>query len=87
MDTEKFIQRVENMLLSTCGCTKEEAIIILEKSLEKLRNTKYAQIKLKEKQEHEKKLKEIEKWARYIKEHSDEEWSEQQNMLIDSVIS
>jgi len=26
----------------------------------------------------------IDFWAKYIKEHSDEEWSEQQNMLIDS---
>ena len=25
-------------------------------------------------------------WAKYIKEHSDEEWSEQQNILIDSQI-
>lgn len=25
-------------------------------------------------------------WAEYVKTHSDEEWSEQQNMLIDSQI-
>jgi len=25
-------------------------------------------------------------WAEYIKEHSDEEWSEQQNVLINSQI-
>lgn len=26
-------------------------------------------------------------WARYIKTHSDKEWSEQQNIIIDSQIS
>jgi hypothetical protein len=29
-------------------------------------------------------LKFIDFWADYIKTHSDKEWSEQQNMLIDS---
>ena len=28
----------------------------------------------------------IKKWAEYIKTHSDEEWGEQQKMLIDSQI-
>ena len=28
----------------------------------------------------------VEFWANYIKTHKDEEWSEQQNMLIDSQI-
>ncbi len=28
----------------------------------------------------------IDLWVKYIKEHSDEEWSEQQNILIDSQI-
>ncbi len=38
MDEEKFIERVEIMLFHTCGCTKEEAIIILEKCLERTKN-------------------------------------------------
>ncbi|MDD5192294.1 MAG: hypothetical protein PHH54_01025 [Candidatus Nanoarchaeia archaeon] len=31
-------------------------------------------------------LKFIDFWAEYIKTHSDEDWSKQQNMLIDSQI-
>jgi hypothetical protein len=29
----------------------------------------------------------VEFWVEYIKTHSDKEWSEQQNMLINSVIA
>ncbi|MCK5149815.1 hypothetical protein KAJ87_02725 [Candidatus Pacearchaeota archaeon] len=32
-------------------------------------------------------LKFIDFWANYVKTHSDKEWSEQQNILIDSQIS
>ncbi len=31
-------------------------------------------------------LKFIEFWAKYVREHSDEEWGKQQNALIDSQI-
>lgn len=29
-------------------------------------------------------MKFVEFWARYVKEHSDQEWSRQQNIVIDS---
>ncbi len=32
-------------------------------------------------------LKFIDFWAEYVRTHSDEEWSEQQNILIDSQMS
>lgn len=35
----------------------------------------------------EERLKFIDYWVKFIKEHSDEEWSEQQNVLIDSQIN
>ena len=31
----------------------------------------------------EERLRFVEYWANYVREHSDEEWSEQQNILID----
>ena len=37
MDEEKFIQRVENMLFRICGCTKKEATVILEKTLQNIK--------------------------------------------------
>lgn len=40
MDEEKFIERVEMMLFDTGGCTKEEAIIILEKCLKRTKKKK-----------------------------------------------
>jgi len=36
MDEEKFIQRVEKMLFETCGCTGEEALVVLKKCSEKI---------------------------------------------------
>ena len=38
MDKEKFIQRVENMIYSICGCNFDEAEIILKECL--IRNEK-----------------------------------------------
>lgn len=32
----------------------------------------------------EEKLEFVEKWAKYVRENSDEEWSRQQNILINS---
>lgn len=32
-------------------------------------------------------LKFVKYWAEYVKTHKDEDWSEQQNLLIDSQIS
>jgi hypothetical protein len=42
----------------------------------------------KEKQKNfQERLRFIDYWVKFIKEHSDKEWSEQQNMLIDAQIS
>lgn len=45
--------------------------------------------KLEEKKERNKKQRRefVKYWVEYIKEHSDEEWSRQQNLIIDSQIS
>jgi len=38
------------------------------------------------KDDHEDKLNFIKFWVRYMKAHSDREWSEKQNVLINSII-
>jgi hypothetical protein len=84
MDEEKFIDRVEIMLYNTCGCNKEEAVIILEKCLERAKN---GAIEQKDKKRNaQERMKLVEKWAEYVRTHSDEEWSRQQNILINSVM-
>jgi hypothetical protein len=40
MDKETNIQRVENMIYYTCGCSKEEGLIILEECLKRNNGTK-----------------------------------------------
>jgi len=36
MDKEKFVQRVLIMLMDTCGCSKEEAIDVLNECLKRI---------------------------------------------------
>jgi len=36
VDEEKIIDRTEHLLFYLCGCSKEEAVIILKKLLKKL---------------------------------------------------
>jgi hypothetical protein len=49
-------------------------------------NIKLGELEKFKKRNAEERLKFIEFWANYIKTHSDKEWSEQQNKLIDSQI-
>jgi len=88
MDEEKFIQRVEIMLYETCGCTNEEAKIVLEKSLERVkRNIKEKRNFISDRladPERKKRLKEVEDWANYIRTHKAEEWSKTQSKIIDA---
>lgn len=41
MDKETNVERVENMLYSTCGCSVDEAIEILNECLRNARGKKY----------------------------------------------
>ena len=57
---------------------KKLNILKLKVNLKKLKNDR--EINFKER------LKFIKFWANYIRTHSDKEWSEQQNIVIDSQI-
>lgn len=88
MDEEKFIERVEMMLYDTCGCTNEEAKIILEKCLKRAKkNIKDKRNFMRDKladPERKKRLKEVEAWANYVRTHSEKDWSKIQNKIINS---
>ncbi len=80
MDKEKFVQRVNNMLYETCGCNKEEAIEVLQECLSQIKNCKNFPLDRPRRT----RMDFVEKWARFVAEKPDEEWSKLQAELIDS---
>ena len=77
MDKEKFIQRVNNMLFEICGCNKEESIEVLEECLKQIKQCKdFPKVRSR--------MDFVEKWAKFVAEHPDEEWSKLQAELINS---
>lgn len=83
MDKEKFIDRVNIVLYETCGCNKEEAIEVLVECLKQIKACK----NFPEDRPISKPftgMEKVEKWARFVSEHSDREWSRMQAELINS---
>ncbi|MBW2965655.1 hypothetical protein KY342_00965 [Candidatus Woesearchaeota archaeon] len=82
MDKEKFVERINVILYETCGCNKKEAIEVLEECLKQTKACKDfprdrpGRTKLR--------LDFVEKWAKFVAEHPDEEWSKLQADLINS---
>jgi hypothetical protein len=78
MDKEKFVQRVNNMLYETCACNKEEAIEVLKECLKQIKACRDFPV------DRPGRMDFVEKWARFVAEHPDEEWSRLQAELINS---
>ena len=72
MDLEKFADRIEGMLFHTCGCSDEEAKIVIAEVLRRINMTRDQKKEYMErrKKEHEEVMKQIEIDAeKFIKEH------------------
>jgi predicted class III extradiol MEMO1 family dioxygenase len=69
MDEEKFIDRVETMLYSICGCDIKDVVIVLEKCLERAKNNA-VEYRNKNKNSQER-MKSVEKWAEYCRDNPD----------------
>lgn len=68
------------MLYGICGCNKEEAIEVLQECLKQIKDCKNFP------KNRPGRMDFVEKWARFVAEKPDEEWSKLQAELIDSQI-